>query len=177
MVDTGATAVDLYIGLGSNLGDRRAYLEAALEALARWPDGRFAAVSSIYETAPLGYLEQPAFYNAVAHLTTRSPPEQVLQRLMAIEGAHGRQRSIHWGPRTLDLDLLLYGDRIVQTATLEVPHPHLTRRAFVLEPLLEIAPGLVHPRTGQPLAAIRLAEQGCRRLPTPLLRKPFSESD
>lgn len=134
-----------YISLGSNLGDRHAYLHQALVALAR--AGAVTAVSSIYETAPVGFTAQPAFLNAVARLETSLPPVELMTALLAIERELGRDRatSVPKGPRTLDLDLLLYDDRVIDQPGLTVPHPAMHERRFVLEPLAEIAPDALHP--------------------------------
>ena len=143
----------VYIGLGSNLGDRQGYLEAGLADLAAVPGVQFGAISSVYETAPQGFADQPFFFNAaIAVGTTLSPPD-LLQIMQQIEERHHRQRTIHWGPRTLDLDLLLYGECRIDTPLLVLPHPHLTERCFVLAPLCEIAPALCHPDTGRPLSS------------------------
>lgn len=139
----------VYVALGSNLGDRRAHLESGLAALAAEPGVWVEAVSSAYETAPVGYLDQPFFLNAVTSLQTCLSPEQLLRVLQRIEHAHRRQRLIHWGPRTLDLDLLLYGARVLRTPELELPHPRMDDRCFVLAPLCELAPALCHPCTGR----------------------------
>ena len=142
-----------YIAIGSNLGDRRTYLEAGLREVASLPSTCLAAVSRAYETPPLGPVEQPDFLNAVFAIETSLAPAPLLAALLAAEKKHQRQRRIHWGPRTLDLDLLLYGERVVESAYLTLPHPHMHERSFVLVPLCEIAPRLSHPITGQPFAA------------------------
>jgi 2-amino-4-hydroxy-6-hydroxymethyldihydropteridine diphosphokinase len=135
------------IGLGSNLGDRAATLQSAIDALARTPSVRVLAVSPLYETAPVGP-PQPDYLNAAVRIETSLEPEALLDVLLAIERAHGRERRVRWGPRTLDLDVLailagpagtLLG---VETARLEVPHPHLGERAFALAPLLDVLPEL-----------------------------------
>ena len=130
-----------YVGLGSNLGDRRAILASALDALGP------RRVSRILETEPWGRAEQPLFLNAVAELDADLEPEPLLARLMDVEARHGRIRTERWGPRTLDLDLLLYGDRVVSLPGLTVPHPRLAERRFVLEGLAELAPDLRVPGT------------------------------
>jgi 2-amino-4-hydroxy-6-hydroxymethyldihydropteridine diphosphokinase len=132
-----------YVGLGSNLGDRRATLESALARL------RPRRASAIVETDPWGRADQPAFLNAVAELETEQAPEELLGSLLALVREHGRVRRERWGPRTLDLDLLLYGDRIVRTPALEIPHPRLAERRFVLEGLAELCPDLVVPGLGR----------------------------
>lgn len=135
-----------YIALGSNLGDRLASLRAAVAGLA--DVGTVVAVSSVYETDPVGVVDQPAFLNAVLRLRTSLPPHELLAVLLAIEAALGRVRPYHHAPRTLDLDLLVYDDLVLDTPTLTLPHPRLHERAFVLVPLAEIGPDLVHPVLG-----------------------------
>lgn len=138
-----------YIGLGSNLrspaGSPAETMEAALRALAEI--GELVAVSSFFETAPVGFTDQPSFVNAAAAVRTADPPELLLTKLLEIERDFGRDRrnSIPKGPRTLDLDLLMIDDLIVNTAALTLPHPALAERRFVLAPLAEIAPQLRHP--------------------------------
>lgn len=126
-----------FIGLGSNLGDREAYLRGALAGLAQ-QSGKILAYSGLYETEPVGYRHQPRFLNAVVCIETDLPPEDLLDVLLEIERTFGRERAIRWGPRTLDLDLLLYGERTVRTERLTVPHPRMFERSFVLMPLLEL---------------------------------------
>jgi 2-amino-4-hydroxy-6-hydroxymethyldihydropteridine diphosphokinase len=138
-----------WIGLGSNVGDRRALLRRAIAALEREPQVEVQAVSSIRETEPVGYLDQPRFLNAVARVSTDLPPRALLERLLEIERRLGRARTgPRFGPRTIDLDLLLYGAEEIAEPGLEVPHPRLHERAFVLEPLVELDPTLVVPRRG-----------------------------
>ena len=149
-----------YIAIGSNLGNRHAYLEAGLKEVAALPNTRLAEVSRAYETPPLGPVAQPDFLNAVFAIETSLAPEPLLAALLSAEKKHQRQRRIHWGPRTLDLDLLLYGERVVESANLTLPHPHMHERSFVLVPLCEIAPHLSHPITGQPFAAYLAALNG-----------------
>ena len=129
-----------------------ANVQSAINALANAAPIRVIAVSSAYTSAPVGYLDQPHFTNAAAALKTLLPPRDLLAFLLDIEAAHHRRRRIHWGPRTLDLDILLYGERRLDDQNLTVPHAHLTKRRFVLTPLCEIAPALCHPRTNRPLA-------------------------
>jgi 2-amino-4-hydroxy-6-hydroxymethyldihydropteridine diphosphokinase len=138
-----------YVGLGSNLGDREAYVRAALGALAVEPGIEVIAVSSFRDTEPDGIVDQPRFLNAAAALETALPPRGLLDRLLAIERRLGRTRTgPRFGPRTIDLDLLLYGDERVDEPGLEVPHPRLHERRFALEPLAELDPGLVVPGQG-----------------------------
>jgi 2-amino-4-hydroxy-6-hydroxymethyldihydropteridine diphosphokinase len=141
-----------HIALGSNLGNRTEALSSAIRQLGSL--GRVAAVSSLYETEPVGYHDQPAFINAVVALETQLEPLPLLRELLAIERQLGRDRSQGplKGPRTLDLDLLLMGDRIVVDEELSLPHPALVQRRFVLVPLAEIAPGLRHPENKQTMA-------------------------
>ena len=141
-----------YVGLGSNVGDRLGFLADGARALAS--DSRIAVVhsSSVYESAPIGYLDQGDFLNAVLRVRTTRSATSFLQLMMEIEDLHGRQRTIHWGPRNLDLDLRLFGNCVINTPRLRVPHPHMNERRFVLQPLLEISPELVHPQSGRSMA-------------------------
>lgn len=134
-----------YVALGSNLGDRRAYLDGAVKALASLEHCRLGPVSSFIETKPFGGVEQGDFLNGCLMLETLLEPEELLDELQKIEQAAHRERKIHWGPRTLDLDLLFYDDLIMNTERLTLPHPGIAERDFVLRPMAEIAPGLVHP--------------------------------
>ena len=140
-----------YIGLGSNLGEREAHLKAALAALGQVPETRLGRVSSLYDTQPVGDLEQPNFLNAVAQVETGLTARQLLWNLLLIERRLGRVRhpSRRYGPRAIDLDLLVFGDQVLESEELTVPHPELHRRGFVLAPLTEIDPGLVHPVLGR----------------------------
>jgi len=137
----------VYVGLGSNLGDREATLREALRRLAEIEGVAVVAVSSFRQTDPIGKVDQPRFVNAAAELETSLAPRDLLDRLLEVERGLGRDRAKEerWGPRTLDLDLLLYGNETVEEPGLEVPHPRLTERAFVLEPLLELDPDLRLP--------------------------------
>ena len=137
----------VYLGLGSNLGDREQNLTEAVELLARRV--RVEQVSSVYETAPVGYKDQPWFLNAVCRVSASLSPEQVLALAREIEAALGRVRSFPNAPRTIDVDVLFYGNEVVNTPQLTVPHPRLAERAFVLVPLAELAPELVHPLSGK----------------------------
>lgn len=137
-----------YVALGANLADPVAQLRAALEALARLPQSRLLRASSLYRTAPVGIAGQPDFVNAVAALETTLAPLSLLDALFAVEGQFGRRRDFHHAPRTLDLDLLLYDDEVIATARLCLPHPRMHLRAFVIAPLLEIAPDCRIPGRG-----------------------------
>lgn len=137
-----------YVGLGANLGDAAATLRAATQALAQWPGCRVLGASSLYRSAPVD-AGGPDYINAVVALHTGLAPLALLDALQAIEHRFGRQRSYVNAPRTLDLDLLLFGDTVLQTPRLTVPHPRLHRRAFVLQPLLELAPDLEAPGLGR----------------------------
>ncbi len=134
-----------YIGLGSNLGDKRKYLEDAMDAMDALPDTSILKRSSMIETEPYGYKEQDTFMNAIVSIETLLEPLELLHALQAIEQNAGRERKIHWGPRTLDLDILLYDREVLCDPELVVPHPEIEKRMFVLESLCEIAPFEVHP--------------------------------
>jgi len=134
-----------YVGLGANLGDMRSTLNAARDALASLPATRLVACSSWWRSAPVD-ADGPDFLNGVVALDTALPAAELLDALQAIERAHGRERPYRNAPRTLDLDLLLYGDEVIDNARLTVPHPRLLQRAFVVKPLLEIDPHIVIPR-------------------------------
>lgn len=140
-------AATAYIGIGANLGDAQSSVTAAVAALARLPGCRLQRVSSVYRSAPVD-AAGPDFYNAVLALSTTLSPEALLAALQAIEQDFGRQRPFRHAPRTLDLDLLLHGDALRSTPQLTLPHPRLHQRAFVLQPLLEIAPDLAVPGLG-----------------------------
>ena len=131
-----------FIGIGSNLDNPLLQVQTALRELAEIPKTELIRSSSLYRTPPMGPPDQPDYINAVAALTTTLSPTELLDALQALEARHGRVRTIHWGPRTLDLDLLLYGNETVHTARLTVPHPGIAQRAFVVLPLAEIAPAL-----------------------------------
>ena len=134
-----------YIGLGSNLGNRLENCRKAIDALAALPECSVLQTSSFYETSPVGLVEQPAFINTVVLLETKQEAHWLLRQMLAIEDTFGRIRTLKWGPRSIDLDLLFFADLIIDTPDLSVPHPLLHERRFVLEPLNEIAPDLLHP--------------------------------
>jgi 2-amino-4-hydroxy-6-hydroxymethyldihydropteridine diphosphokinase len=137
------------IGLGANLGDPVAQLRAAIAAIGGLPETRVTAVSSFYRTAPVGHLAQPDFVNAAAAIDTGLGPRALLEALQSIEVSAGRVRTFKDAPRTIDLDLLLYGDRVVEEPGLSIPHPRLHERAFALAPLVEIEPAAVVPGRGR----------------------------
>jgi 2-amino-4-hydroxy-6-hydroxymethyldihydropteridine diphosphokinase len=138
-----------YVGLGSNMGDRERMLWSAVHMLTFNPEVEVVAVSSLRETDPVGFEDQPRFLNAVAAINTELDPRALLDLLLAIERELGRTREgPRFGPRTIDLDLLLYGDEVVDEPGLAVPHPRLHERRFVLEPLAELDPGLTVPEKG-----------------------------
>ena len=147
-----------FVGIGSNLGEPERQIAAALEQLEAEDGIELMAVSSLRETEPVGYLDQPSFLNGAAQLETALPPRELLERLLEIESRLGRVRGEgpRFGPRTIDLDLLLYGDETIDEPGLTVPHPRLAERRFALEPLAELAPGLEIPGLG-PVQAL-LAE-------------------
>jgi 2-amino-4-hydroxy-6-hydroxymethyldihydropteridine diphosphokinase len=137
-----------FIALGSNLGDPESKVRQGFEALAELPLAQLVAASSLYRSAPLGHADQPDFVNAVAQLSTGLAPQALLTALLAIELRFGRERTFRNAPRTLDLDLLLYDAQSIDAPALVVPHPRMHQRAFVLAPLLEIAPACVIPGMG-----------------------------
>jgi 2-amino-4-hydroxy-6-hydroxymethyldihydropteridine diphosphokinase len=138
--------VDAYIALGSNLEPRGKYIQRALTMIAEQPGIEVLEVSSVYETEPEGGPEgQPAFLNAAAKLKTTLTPTELLNALQAIEKELGRKRDVFWGPRTIDLDILLFDQEIVSTDRLIIPHPLMHERRFVLQPLAQIAPEVMHP--------------------------------
>jgi 2-amino-4-hydroxy-6-hydroxymethyldihydropteridine diphosphokinase len=156
----------VYIGLGSNLGDGSALIRSAVALLGSGPGIRILRVSSLYRSAPWGLRDQPDFTNAVAELTTELEPEDLLRALLECERRLGRVRSAErWGPRSIDIDLLAYGDRQTHTPSLELPHPRMAERAFVLIPLLELAPDYAIPGIGPANACLeRLAGQKVERI-------------
>jgi 2-amino-4-hydroxy-6-hydroxymethyldihydropteridine diphosphokinase len=147
-----------YIALGSNLGDRERHLAAGFSGLRALRGVRDVVASRVYETDPVGPGEQRPYLNAVARVRTRLPPRALLDALLAIERSEGRERgAVRNGPRTLDLDLLVYGEREIDEPGLVVPHPRIAQRAFVLEPLCDLAPDLVIPGARAPVSALAAA--------------------
>ena len=143
--DPMADTVVAYIGLGSNLNDPKAQIKQAFKALKSLPDSRLGKCSPLYRSVPMGPQDQPQFINAVAQLYTRLPPLLLLENLQRLELAQGRHRGRHWGPRSLDLDILLYNNLILNSEQLTIPHSGLYLRNFVLYPLADIAPTLIFP--------------------------------
>ena|SRR5687767_495784 len=141
--------VPAYIALGANLRDPEAQVRAGFEELAMLPKTRLAAVSALYRSAPVGYVEQPDFVNAVAKIETALGPRELLDQLLAIERRHGRVRDFPNAPRTLDLDVILYDENRHDEDGLHIPHPRMQERAFVLAPLAELAPDAVVPGLGR----------------------------
>ena len=144
-----------YVAIGANLGDRLATLRAAIDALAKAENLSVHATSPLYETAPVGGPEdQPSYLNAVIQIETERSAHDLLDFLLSVERENNRTRDVRWGPRTLDLDILFYGDMVKAYSRLEVPHPRLHQRRFVLQPLVDIAPNLVHPAMGKTVAEL-----------------------
>jgi len=140
----------VYIGIGSNLGDREFLIRKAVEALRQLPQTNVSGVSSLYDTEPVGETDQPPFLNAVAALDTELGPDALLDVLLAVEAAHGRVRDVRWGPRTLDLDLVWFEGVVRDDPRLTLPHPRAHEREFVLRPLCDLAPDvLLHGRTAR----------------------------
>ncbi len=153
------------IGLGANLGDAQNTIDCALDALSHLESTRLVARSSLYSSDPVGYLDQPPFINAVAAIETNLTPETLLERLLSLETHFGRIRTFRNAPRALDLDLLLYGNAVVSSPTLTLPHPRMHERAFVLIPLIELCPDIVIPGQGAASALVaRCAAQRVARV-------------
>lgn len=157
-----------FVGLGSNLGDSRRIVATAVQRIAALPQTRLLQTSAHYLTPPWGVLEQPPFINAVVEISTNFSPSGLLAQLLLIEREAGRVRDgSRWGPRPLDLDVLLYGEQIVSETGLQIPHPHMAERAFVLLPLAEIAPLRTIPGLGRVVDLLaRIDTAACTRLPS-----------
>ena len=160
-----------YLSLGSNLGDRRLNLRTAIERLDSHPEIRVTQISPLYETEPVGYADQPDFLNLCIEIKTTLTPENLLKITGSTELDLGRQRDIYWGPRTLDIDILLLEGQVLDTEDLILPHPRMKERAFVLLPLADIAGDLVHPVTQQSvsdMADLVVGKEGVFRCQIPL---------
>lgn len=145
ILHAGREWVKVFLSLGSNLGDRIRQLERAVRAIADHEDVELLKVSSVYETEPIGYVPQDNFYNIVIEIKTGLSPRGLLDLAHAVESSLNRKREIRWGPRTIDVDILLYDQEVISEEDLVIPHPEMLKRAFVLVPLLEIEPGVVLP--------------------------------
>ena len=167
------STVTAYVGLGSNLDNPAAQIAAAIDMLAALPNATLRAVSSFYRNPPMGPQDQPDYVNAVVALDTRLTPRALLDAMQAIERAQGRDRSgLRWGPRTIDLDLLVYGDTVLDEDHLQVPHPGIAERAFVLVPLAEIAPQISIPGHGL-LSTLLAAVDRVSVVPMPISSRPM----
>ena len=156
----------VFVGIGSNLGDREFLIRKAVEGLRDIPHTSVLRVSSLYDTDPVGEIDQPAYLNAVAWLESELDARTLLWHLLLIEKRMGRVRAQRWGPRSIDLDLLFHGDSQIDEPDLQVPHPEAHRRAFVLHPMLELDPDFVHPSLGETVKKM------VKKLdPTPSVRK------
>ena len=148
---------DVYIAVGSNMGDKEGLIRSALEKMSELNGVQMKEVSTLIETEPYGYTDQDTFLNGCFHIRTWLEPEVLLKRMQEIELLLHRERKIHWGPRTIDLDMILYGDRVIHTKTLSVPHPDMNNRMFVLGPLDEIAGWVWHPTAKQTIHQLKEA--------------------
>lgn len=156
----GDRTVTVFLGLGSNVGDRQAHLAHALRRLDE--EYELTGVSSVWETDPVGYEDQDRFLNLVARIETGEEPRALLESVRGIEEERGRERRFRNAPRTLDIDILLYGEQVVDEEGLEVPHPRMDERPFVLVPLLELDTGIADPRTGERYAEMEAAQPSSR---------------
>ncbi len=144
----------MYLGFGANLNDRYGQIKKALVLINALPETKITKLSSLYETAPVGYTEQGSFFNGACELETTLPPLELLKDLLTIEDSLGRVRTVRWGPRTIDLDILFYNNLILHQHNLIIPHPAIAERGFVLYPLAEIAPHFIHPEKGCDIAML-----------------------
>ena len=147
-----AEHTNVYLSLGGNIGDPAAKIRQIVHEMSGSQEFQNVLVSSFYSTEPIGVVSQPFFVNAAVSATTNLSPENLLKHLLRIEHLFGRERTIRWGPRVIDIDVLFYGEQIIRTDGLIIPHPRLRERRFVLEPLAEIAPDLKHPESGETVA-------------------------
>ena len=145
----------VYLSLGTNMGDKKKNLLEAIERIGKLENTKVTAQSTILETEPFGYTEQDMFLNACIEIKTLFTPQELLEKLLNIELEMGRVRTIKWGPRIIDIDILFFDDEIIQDKNLAVPHPWISERMFVLEPLCEIAPNLIHPLERKPVATLK----------------------
>lgn len=145
----------VYLSLGTNMGDKKKNLLEAIEKIGKLENTKVTSQSTILETEPFGYTEQDMFLNACIEIKTLFTPQELLEKLLSIELEMGRVRTIKWGPRIIDIDILFFDDEIIQDKNLAVPHPWISERMFVLEPLCEIAPNLIHPLERKPVATLK----------------------
>lgn len=155
----------VFIGIGSNLGPKEENIRRALDLMAGESGVSLIGVAPLYKTSPVGYQDQDWFLNTVAEIETVLPPRDLLAALLRIESGMGRRRAVRWGPRVIDLDILLYGDEVIKTPELEIPHPRLEERAFVVVPLSRLHPDMILPggRTAADLAALLSGSQHVER--------------
>ena len=145
----------VYLSLGTNMGDKKKNLLEAIEKIGKLENTKVTSQSTILETEPFGYTEQDMFLNACIEIKTLFTPQELLEKLLGLELEMGRVRTIKWGPRIIDIDILFFDDEIIQDKNLAVPHPWISERMFVLEPLCEIAPNLIHPLERKPVATLK----------------------
>ena len=155
--------VQAYLGLGSNIGDREQQLQEAIRLIDSTEGIDVVQTSPIYETAPVGYTDQPNFLNLCIEINTELSPQALLQHCLETEQHLHRVRDIRWGPRTLDVDILLYGNEVVEEEDLSIPHPRMNERAFVLIPLNDIAPNKVEPRSHQTIGELVMADDTVKK--------------